>query len=94
MPRYAARADANQREVVDALRRAGAMVVSLHRVGGGVPDLLVGHRGRNLLIEVKDGNKPPSKRSLTAFQDEWHASWKGQVATVTSWQEALRLIAG
>jgi hypothetical protein len=31
-------------------------------VGRGVPDLLVGWRGTNLLLEVKDGNKPQSAR--------------------------------
>ena len=38
--------DANHADIVDALRRVGASVVSLASVGNGVPDLLVGFNGR------------------------------------------------
>ena len=92
MPRYAARADANQTEVIAALRGIGAQVESLHRVGGGVPDLLVGWRGKNLLLEVKDGEKSPSKRNLTAYQDDWFRTWEGQATVVTSAKEALEYV--
>ena len=64
--RRAARADSNQAEIVDALRKVGASVQPIHTVGGGVPDLLVGFRGQNYLFEVKDGEKAPSDRRLTA----------------------------
>ena len=56
--RYAAKIDSNQNEVVNALRKAGASVQSLAALGKGVPDLLVAIRGVNLLMEIKDGNKP------------------------------------
>lgn len=48
--RRAPRTDANQAEIVAALRTRGALVQSLAGVGAGVPDLLVGWRGalRNL----------------------------------------------
>lgn len=52
-------------------------VQSLAAVGKGVPDLLVGYRGRNFLLEVKDGKKPPSQIQLTPDQVEWHESWRG-----------------
>ena len=38
----AARVDDNHVAVVEALRKAGAMVQSLAAVGDGVPDLLIG----------------------------------------------------
>lgn len=38
MPRRKARVDANQSEVVAALRAVGATVQHLHMVGGGCPD--------------------------------------------------------
>lgn len=82
--RRAAKVDANQRELVSALRALGCSVQPLHAVGGGVPDLLVGVRGENFLIEVKDGSKPPSERRLTPAQTEWHASWRGSVAVLDS----------
>jgi len=66
--RRAARIDANQPAIIAALRSIGATVQPLHAVGGGCPDLLVGLRGRNILMEVKDGARPPSERRLTADQ--------------------------
>ena len=87
--RRAAKVDANQAQVVDALRRVGASVQPLHAVGAGVPDLLVGYGGRNELLEVKDGSKPPSARKLTAKQVQWHEVWRGKVLTVTSPEDAI-----
>jgi hypothetical protein len=57
-----------------------------------VPDLLIGWRGKNLLVEVKDGSKPPSDRKLTPDQVKWHEAWRGQVCVVKSVQEALEAI--
>jgi Holliday junction resolvase len=51
--RRAARTDANQDGIVAALRGAGASVQSLAATGKGCPDLLVGWRGANLLMECK-----------------------------------------
>ena len=88
--RRAARVDDNQTEVVAALRAAGCGVVSLAAVGKGVPDLLVCARGETLLVEVKDGSKPPSKRKLTDAQVDFHRDWRGRIETVTSAEDALR----
>jgi Holliday junction resolvase len=90
--RRASKVDENQREIVSALRSAGATVQLLHAVGQGCPDLLVGFRQKNLLIEVKDGLKPPSARKLTVDQVEWHGGWKGQVCVVDSVESALLAI--
>lgn len=92
MARRAARVDANHALIVGALRACGASVQSLANVGHGCPDLLVGHRGRNLLMEVKDGCKPPSARTLTPDQREWHSSWLGRVAVVESAEQAIALL--
>ncbi|MFT5292443.1 MAG: hypothetical protein ACI82F_004531 [Planctomycetota bacterium] len=77
MARRAAKIDANQVELVDLLRFAGASVKSLAAVGDGCPDLLIGFEGVTYLIEVKDGNKVPSKRRLTPDQEVFMALWKG-----------------
>jgi hypothetical protein len=90
--RVAAKADDNQAETVRALRRVGASVQTLHRVGCGCPDLLVGYRGRNFLLEIKDGRKSPSRRALTKDQELFHALWRGEIAIVRSVSEALRAI--
>lgn len=85
----AAKIDANQPEIVAALRAIGCTVQHLHSVGKGCPDLLVGYRGVNMLMEIKDGRKPPSARLLTPDQMDWHGSWRGHVVTVSSAIEAL-----
>ena len=90
--RRAARVDANHHAIVQCLRSVGAHVESLAAVGGGIPDLLVGFRGRNWLLEVKDGRRPPSERRLNPAQQAWHAVWAGHVVVVRSPEEALRAI--
>lgn len=90
--RRAAKVDRNQPEIVEALRQAGATVQSLHAVGEGCPDLLVGFRGVNYTLEVKDGNKPPSRRELTPEQVKWHGGWNGRVSVVADISAALAAI--
>ena len=90
----AARIDANQTAITQALRRMGASVQHLHTLGAGCPDLLVGFRGVNLLMEVKDGEKIPSKRKLTPDEQEWHDTWRGQVSIVESVEDAVNLLNG
>jgi hypothetical protein len=87
--RRAARTDANQASIVRALRDAGASVYIIK-----LPtDLLVGYRGRTLIVEVKDGDKAPSKQALTKVQSEFMSTWRGgPVATVNSVESALRAI--
>jgi hypothetical protein len=87
--RLHARTDDNQREIVDALRSVGASVQLLHTVGKGCPDLLVGFRGQNFLLEVKDGKKPLSAQALTEDEKRWHLMWGGSVHTVRDVDEAL-----
>jgi len=87
------RVDANQPEIVKALRDVGATVVSLARIGDGCPDLLVGYRGRTLLLEVKDGSGPPSKRLLTEDELKFQGRWTGEnIRNVGSIEEALKAI--
>lgn len=82
-----AKADANQPEIVAALRKAGATVQVLSTVGKGVPDLLVGYRMLNILLELKmSGGK------LTPPQVKWHAEWLGDVHVVYSAEEAVKTI--
>lgn len=84
------RTDDNQREIVSALRKAGATVISLASLGNGCPDLLVGFRGVTYLFEVKDGSKSPSKRRLTELEEKFRQAWQGlPVVVVNSVEEAL-----
>ena len=85
-----ARADPNQKEIVRALRDVGASVIHLHMVGRGCPDILVGFRGRNTLMEIKT-----KKGKLNKKQREFFDEWRGEgwvVRTVDSALEAIGAI--
>ena len=82
--RRAAKVDANQEAIVDALRAAGYSVTSLAAVGNGCPDLLCGVNGRNVLLEVK---MPGEK--LNSTQKPWHRDWKGKAHVIWSADDAL-----
>ena len=86
------RIDANQNAVVAYLRELGMSVCILSPMGKGIPDLLVGWRGLNVLLELKDGTKPPSAQGLTADERDWHAKWAGQLHTVNSAEDAARVV--
>lgn len=90
--RTAARTDDNQADIVKALRDVGATVQPLHTIGRGCPDALVGFRGNNYLLEIKDGRKRASKRQLTPDEATWHDEWRGQVTVVESEDDALTAI--
>lgn len=87
--RRAANIDANQPALVKAFRQIGATVQHLHAVGKGCPDLLVGFRGVNVLVEVKNGDKDLSKRRLTVDEQRWHETWGGQVCIAETIDDAV-----
>ncbi len=88
----AKRTDANQKEIVQAFRDRDATVAIISDVGHGKPDLIVGYRGNNYLVEIKDGKKPASARRLTPAEDVFHRSWKGQVCIITSIEDVILFI--
>ena len=83
--RYAARVDANQAQIVSALRAAGAYVWII-----GLPvDLLVGYKNHSFLVEVKTTSKKP----LTRLQTDFFRNWTGgTVCRIDSPEAALRMI--
>jgi hypothetical protein len=86
---HRARVDDNQAEIVDALRRAGVLVRVMSDVGEGFPDLLIMHKKRRdiVMLEVKDGRKPPSARKLTPAEEKFAKVWP--VVVVLDVREAL-----
>jgi len=92
--RRAARVDKTQGVIVDALRKVGCKVQSLAPLGGGVADILVKRNKVIHLLEIKDGDKPPSRRRLTAAQKRWHADWGDCVKVVNNVDEALMAVIG
>ena len=90
--RYANRIDANQNKIVDALRKAGA-VVRIISQGDGIPDLLVGYKGYTILMEVKDGDKVPSARKLTEAEQKFFDDWRGgMLVVINSVEEAIETL--
>ena len=81
------RLDANHIEITEALHRVGASVQSMAALGGGCPDLLVGYRNRNWILEVKT-----DVGGLTTAQESWLGTWNGQVAIVRNVDGAIRVI--
>lgn len=91
MRKYA-KVDSNQSQIVEAFRSMGCAVQSIATVGNGVPDLLVARRGNLVLVEVKDGKKPPSHRRLTEDEQRWQKNWKSPVYLVQSVDDAASLV--
>lgn len=77
--------DANQEQIVSALRAAGAYVWII-----GLPvDLLVGYKGHSWLMEVKTDHK----KKLTKLQEDFFSNWTGgTLCRVDSPDAALRMI--
>ena len=89
--RLAARRDANEDQVVSALQACGAYVKKIN--GSGEFDLLVWYRGYTLLLEIKDGRKPPSAQALTPAEEKFHREWPGNnLHIVNSVDAALALL--
>lgn len=72
-----AKADENQKGIVEDLRKVGAGVISLVKVGDGVPDLLVYFRGEFFLLEVKNPATDYGRRGANANQRVWIRRWNG-----------------
>jgi hypothetical protein len=85
--------DGTQDAIVAALKAAGATVQDLSRIATpGVPDLLVGYKGRNFLIECKPEEGTKKQLSLRPSQEKWHGDWQGQVDVARSPETALKII--
>jgi hypothetical protein len=82
------RRDNGHAEIVAALRQAGASVLDLGDQGGSAPDLLVGFRGIDQLLEVKAPGEDPRPA-----QQAWHSFWRGHpVCVVHSVDEAVEIL--
>lgn len=94
--------DSNEPDIVQALLGAGATVTRLG--DSGVPDLLVGYRGKTYLLEVKLPLGPRGGKSarreheggrgdMTAAQVKWWDAWTGEAPVIVrNVDEALAAI--
>lgn len=90
----ARRTDANHAQIVAAFRKMGWSVLDLSAVGKGCPDLAIGKHGRTVLVEIKDGEKSPSKRRLTPAECEFFSAWRGDAVLVQDIEDAMVINAG
>lgn len=84
----AKRIDGNQHEIVAALRKIGASVAITSMVGNGFPDLVVGFQKRTIVLEIKRSKK----EHLTPKEKEFHESWRGAIAIISSIDEAIDIV--
>lgn len=100
------RRDDNEPGIVKALEAIGAVVCRIDNFG--VPDLLVGYRGRTILLEVKNPSKTSKQRTrkgegvaenasgkMTDTQIKWWRTWLGGEAhVVTTPEQAIAIVRG
>jgi hypothetical protein len=90
---YLARRDANHAAVKAALLAAGRPVKDYSMYGGAGHDLLTEHiAGHLVLLEVKDGAKPPSARKLTDSEAKLKAQFPRNFVVVLSVVDALAAV--
>lgn len=87
-----ARKDGNHKEIIQAFRDLGASVFDTAALGFGFPDIVIGMKGSNVLVEIKDGSLPPSKRKLTPDEIKFHELWRGKVVIINNVEEVVELI--
>lgn len=85
--RRAFRKDANHAPVVDRISACGWIVFDLAQYGAPV-DLAISKGNKCALVEIKDGDKIPSKQKLTEGCAELRERWPGAFLVVTSPDDA------
>lgn len=90
MPRWAARIDANQIQIMDALRAMGFSVAPRH------DDILVGYHGKTFWFEIKNPTKTGkiqyanSKAGAKKKQHDLKENWRGHYRIVTCLNDILQ----
>lgn len=75
----ARKVDANQTAIIAAFERMGCSVADLSSMGKGICDILVGHGGLCILVEIKSSKKITHRKEgqLTPAQERFWARWTG-----------------
>lgn len=80
--RRAARTDSNHQEITKAFRALGFSVLDIH-ILKNCGDIIIAKNRKTAIVEIKDGNKPPSARKLTKGESCFKTSWNGDYFVVT-----------
>lgn len=87
IPKHAASKDANKDQVVALMQKLGIATLDLKEPA----DLLIAKRFITVVVEIKDGEKDPSKRRLTTNERKFYDRWPGLYAVVENDQDVLDL---
>ncbi len=79
--------DSNHSALVDALERAGIVVLDMSFVGAGFPDVIVCRRGTTLLVEIKNPQTQYGKKGMNSRQKEWAQDWPAPVYVLKTLQD-------
>lgn len=91
-PRRAHRQDANHAAIKAYLEKAGCAVIDLSPLGKGIPDLAVFIASVGVLVEIKDGSKPPSARRLSPDEEKFRMNWTGGWKLVENEAQAQEVV--
>ncbi len=80
--------DLNQQRIIQTLRAVGCSVLDMADLGGGAPDFAAAWKGTNFFFECKQDEKS----KLTEAEKKFHATWRGQIAVITTANEVLEII--
>ena len=89
MTHYKKRVDENKKTLIHTFIALGASVLNLSTVGRGCPDLLIGYKGKTVLVEIKSNSKATFTEPQIKFMQEWRG---GAVSRIDSVDAAIRLI--
>ena len=82
--------DGNHDEISALFDALSWSVVDTHSLKN-FADLVVSKNGRTIVVEIKDGSLPPSKRRLTDGELAFRGSWQGEYAVIESPDDVLNL---
>lgn len=88
--RRAAKVDANQPEIVKALRKKGWYVLIISQLKNCC-DIIISKNGRTVAVEIKDGSKPPSARKLSEGELKFKDEWQGEYMIIESLEQLKQL---
>jgi len=90
--RRAAKTDANQPEIVKALRKSGWYVLIISQLKNCC-DLMISKAGRTIAVEVKDGTKGKASQKLTEGEEKFMSAWQGEYKIIASLDDVEALSA-
>lgn len=85
------RKDLNHDEIVSAFKKLGCCVIDLHKVGHGIPDILVGAHKCWHLVEIKNTKQHYGRKGLSQRQRRMNEEMGGAILVVTTLDDVQRL---